>query len=489
MSLVDRESLAEFDARLDEQAKLQAQDPNFSSEMIARTLMPTTSRFATGRALTNMDQDFSSKKSLNDRSKEALLALAPHIGKTEDDIEMMLVTDPELGYAAINSRRDYTTLLKRYDKEIKAAREKDPLHFQPDSPLKTYSELEEDDNERYRQLTIEDNLDTETSTLMGQLSYAGGAIVGYLEDPANAVSMLVAGGAVGVKFGAEFAAATGKEAFKTGFKWAGYEGLVDTSRDFAMNRPHYYDLREKALGEEWSWKQVGQDFAVQTAATTTFSALGLLAGRQLANSFRWGSSVTEEVPGAIPESGPRYVPPDDAGNGGGIVQDSGVVTREFVNKFEEVKPYMDPVEADVVQEVVDLAKTTPEHLSQPQHGRNYQVALEQVMKGEDVNVPFRALDEPSTSSVVPETAIEQPRIQETPPKPDELIMQTYNEIKSKLDTMDDLETLPDTFDGSEVASDISVGSLKQRLKEHFDDADAIDKVITCWSKGGPSGGK
>lgn len=490
MSLVDQEYLSEYDQKLNDQSRQVESDIDASGLSQMDMVYGTSDRFSTARRMTNMEQYVSSENEVNRKAKDSMMALAPKIGLSEEDITMAFVTDPEIGYKDIKADRDYMALLKKYDEQIVKVREEDPLYYPDNNPLKTTKEIEQEFVNDYAKVVATDDQETEHSTFLGQLSFAAGAIVGYMEDPGNLVSIGATAPVVASKYGAQVLAAQGiKQTMAAGARFAGMEAVVDTTRDAVINRPHYYDLRKEALGEDASFSQIATDLTIQAGATAALSFVGIMAGDALAKRFKWGSSVQEEQPGAIPESGPRYEPPDEMGNGGGITQDSGVVTREFVNKFEEAKPYMDPVEADVVQEVVDLAKTTPEHLSQSQHGRNYQVALEQVMKGEDVNVPFRALDEPSTSSVVPETAIEQPRIQETPPKPDELIMQTYNEIKSKLDTMDDLETLPDTFREQNVASEITVGSLKQRLKEHFDDVDALDKIITCWSKGGPSGGK
>lgn len=165
------------------------------------------------------------------------------------------------------------------------------------------------------------------------------------------------------------------------------------------------------------------------------------------------------------------------------------INKEFVDKFEATKSKMDPEEARVIQDSVDVAISTPEGINQKQHASNYEAAARAFEDGKDFDIPYKSLDNtqeaglrevvdsPLDDSIFTKAADEVKPI-------DKVIDEKYIEVKNRLDSLDDDYQINE-IQGQDIVHSERIADVKARLQTKMDDVKAIDEIIKCFSSGGP----
>lgn len=371
--------------------------------------------------------------------------------------------------------------------------------------IKKVNEIEKDIADEFVRAAVKDQVQTNNSTFAGKVGFFTGSLglfMNPVESPFNAMSSVVGGG---LAFNALKAgiAAGGMAAITQGaLRMAAIDQAV-TLAQFARDEPVALQQQKLGFGIDPTVDQVVTDYAFASALTLAGSAVGAAIDLPAAIRYRMGAGsryVQKEVPttkveeGEIQSSinvqniddGRRII--DSVQSSSSRLSEDQPITQEFVDRFESARSNMDPAEAEVVDNIVDIAKTTPDHLDQEQHATNYQAAARSYTTGEDIQIPY-----PNQEVKVSEAA---PNIKETPseriqqletPVP---IEKRAEEQASKLEAR--LSDLPDDADIRAFDEDTglgeqskTVGSVKAKLKQMREDDDVLKQVIACWSNGGP----
>ena len=481
---MDRTLLKQFDEQMQKQADdvetTIAQTGLTYEDLTSQGMLADLGRMWTGASILRAEQQGSAQADVQAKAYDSLKALYQAKGKDQDDLDISLASKPGM-FGQVETVEE----LAKHDEEILRLRSESMLNYnnQPLDGIKTSQEVKDEMIDDYAKLRARDDVETEKSSWVGSVSYGLGAIYGWMQDPINLTTSLGAGTPSLMKVVAEQST---KKAIQAGLQMAGYEIAVNAAQKTAY-LPHRLELEKEALGVEYTPMQIAQEYAVESLTVGFLSILGAGGTRAATRSARAAPKVIdphvrkqEELETQQPVS--ETAAPDP-------LQPNEPVTREFADNFYKAKDRMDPDEAAVIQSTIDAAVTTPPGLRQQQHASNYETATKSMARGEEFDVQYKP--EESIADELPDDVIDVPideakykdLIDDTNPI-DKVVDEQLYEVKSKLDSLDDSirvdEVMNDTIIKSETVADI-----KARLQEKIDDVDTIDKVIACFSKGGP----
>lgn len=312
----------------------------------------------------------------------------------------------------------------------------------PEYGLLTSTEIEDELINRHNKTLDIYNKASERASFGGKIGSLVGSMAGFVKDPLNAASFLVGGSAIqGAKFATNFV------------RVGAVEGVINTALE-GVQKKGEVELREK-LGEDVSAGQIAGE-------------LGIAAGAGFVLGGTIGASLAK-LPGAANRA--------------------SEVTRTFADKVTTLRKEVDsgnislnPEQADnlsMAEELVDVAATTPDGMSQATHSQQYGLAAKQFEEGNNIKVS----KDDTLSHIDIENDVPQPKDSDGFFE-DSIIKDELQQDNLIRDVKESLEIEDIDFPEFNTNGELVTRSGKEIMEDLDKQSKEIDDLISCMNRSG-----